>query len=406
MTYQQTLNWLFEQVPNYQLQGGQAYKPGLHNIKELLKRTGNPEKGLRFVHIAGTNGKGSVSHMLASIFISCGYKTGLFTSPHLKDFRERIKIDGKPVSEDFVVQFCSQNRNDWEEIKPSFFEITTVMAFEAFSRNNCEICIIETGLGGRLDSTNVIVPELSVITNIGLDHVEFLGDTLEKIAYEKAGIIKPKIPVVIGEHNKETSPVFEEVAEKNGSEIIFAREVGDDFQTDLKASYQRKNVNVVVAAIETLRNQSFELPDARVRYGLQHIAEITHFQGRFQQIGSEPDIILDAAHNEHGVRVLMKEIASRSYRKLFLIYGAASDKDIRSIFQLFPREAQFLLTEFNSKRSARMEQLELIGRELSLEFLCFKDSKQALERALGVAGPQDLIVIFGSFYLIQEFLPE
>lgn len=209
MTYQETVDWLFAQLPNYQLQGGSAYKPGLENITQLLKLTGNPEKGLRFFHVAGTNGKGSVSNMLASILQEHGFKTGLFTSPHLTDFRERIRINGALISENFVVDFVARYKDHWQEINPSFFEITTAMAFAAFKQNECDICVIETGLGGRLDSTNVIEPEISIITNIGLDHTAFLGDTLEEIAFEKAGIIKKNTPVVIGEWNEKTLPVFE-----------------------------------------------------------------------------------------------------------------------------------------------------------------------------------------------------
>jgi dihydrofolate synthase / folylpolyglutamate synthase len=404
MTYAETTDWLFSQLPNYQLQGGSAYKPGLDNTRAVLEQAGNPEKNLRFIHIAGTNGKGSVSHMLASVFMANGYKTGLFTSPHLHDFRERIKINGRMISEDFVIRFVEKYKGEWAAINPSFFEITTAMAFAAFEENKCDICIIEAGLGGRLDSTNVITPYVSIITTIGFDHTSFLGDTLEKIAYEKAGIIKEKVPVVIGETTSETKPVFEKVAAEKKSPIHFAPAPAW-IETDLAGSFQQKNVATVMTAIRVLQEIGFTLDHEKIAEGLRNVSVTTSFTGRFQKVHESPSVIVDAAHNVDGVKVLFAEILQLSYEKLHLVYGAANDKDIEEIAKLFPKDAMYYFSEFDSKRTVKTEDFEELAKRHGLEAGFFSHSGDAIAAAYENAGEKDLIVVFGSFYLIQEVLP-
>jgi dihydrofolate synthase/folylpolyglutamate synthase len=363
MTYKETVDWLFAQLPNYQLQGGSAYKPGLENITQLLKLTGNPEKGLRFFHVAGTNGKGSVSNMLASILQEHGFKTGLFTSPHLTDFRERIRINGALISENFVVDFVARYKDHWQEINPSFFEITTAMAFAAFKQNECDICVIETGLGGRLDSTNVIEPEISIITNIGLDHTAFLGDTLEEIAFEKAGIIKKNTPVVIGEWNEKTLPVFEKAATEKNAELVLAKKV-NGYQTDLGGTFQQINISTVITATEILNKSGWSFKPEKVKLGLMQVQKNTGFKGRFQILQHNPTVLIDAAHNEAGVKVLFAEINRLQFEKLHLIYGAANDKDLQTIFKLFPKKAHYYFSEFDSKRTTKVDEFQKLAMAL------------------------------------------
>jgi len=403
MNYNETVDWLFNQLPNYQLQGSTAYKPGLQTITSLLKQIGNPEKNLRFIHVAGTNGKGSVSHMLSSIFQEHGYKTGLFTSPHLHDFRERIKINGKLISENFVVDFVEKYKSGWQKLEPSFFEITTAMAFEAFKQNECQICIIETGLGGRLDSTNVIVPELSVITNIGLDHTAFLGNTLAKIAAEKAGIIKQNIPVIIGESNAETKPVFENTSKEKNAELIFASSI-TQIETDLAGTFQQKNAATVFAAIKKLQALGWSLSTDKILSGFKNVVSNTKFQGRFQTLSESPLVIVDGAHNVDGIKVLFHEISQLKFKKLHLIYGASNDKDLAEIFSLFPKDAEYYFSEFDSKRTTKLEEFEKIAQSKNLNADFYSYSGDAIAMAYESANEEDLICIFGSFYLIQEFL--
>ncbi|MBK7130575.1 MAG: bifunctional folylpolyglutamate synthase/dihydrofolate synthase [Crocinitomicaceae bacterium] len=405
MTYSETLTWLFSQLPNYQLQGQSAYKPGLENIKKLVELTGSEILQSRFFHVAGTNGKGSVCNMLASIMMEHGYKTGLFTSPHLHDFRERIRINGKMISEEFVTVFVEQNKQAWAEIKPSFFEITTVMALSAFKQAKCDICIMETGLGGRLDSTNIITPEISIITNIGLDHTQFLGDSTEQIAYEKAGIIKKNIPVVIGECTHETKPVFERAASLNDAPIYFAGLVSG-FVSDLKGNFQQKNIATVMKSIEVLRAKGWNFMPKKIRDGFQHVTKNTNFTGRFQKLQDNPAVIVDAAHNEDGVKTLFAEIMQVKFDKLHLIYGAANDKDVRNIFKLFPKDALYYFTEFDSKRSLLVDDFISLAKEFKLNADFYSSSADAVAAAYETAGENDLILVFGSFYLVQEILPK
>lgn len=403
MNYKETVDWLFAQLPNYQLQGGSAYKPGLENISRLLKLTGNPEKGLRFFHVAGTNGKGSVSNMLASILQTHGFKTGLFTSPHLHDFRERIRINGELISETFVVDFVERYKDDWASINPSFFEITTAMAFEAFRENGCEICVIETGLGGRLDSTNIIQPEISIITNIGLDHTAFLGNTLEEIAFEKAGIIKENTPVVIGEWNEKTLPVFKKTASEKNADLFLATKA-NGYQTDLYGFFQQKNLSTVISALDVLNKRGWKFEDEKIRSGLNNVQKNTGFKGRFQKLQDNPTVIVDAAHNEDGIKIFFSEIVQMSFDKLHLIYGASNDKDLRSILKLFPTDVSYYFSEFDSKRTVKVEEFMRLSEEFKLKADFFNESSDAIAAAYESANENDLIAVFGSFYLIQELI--
>ena len=403
MTYAETVNWLFLQLPNFEKQGATGYKPGLTTTLELLKLTGNPEKGLRFLHVAGTNGKGSVCNMLASVMIANKYKTGLFTSPHLHDFRERIRIDGQLISEEFVVDFVAKYKIAWEKLNPTFFEITTVMAIKAFADNGCDVCILETGMGGRLDSTNVVLPELSIITNIGLDHTTFLGDTLEKIAREKAGIIKENIPVVIGEMRNETRPVFESTAQEKSAVLIPAN-LAHSFKTDLAGKFQVKNIATVVAALEQLKKMGWTLEDDFIQHGLSTVKSTTNFSGRFQKIADEPITIVDAGHNADGIKMFLSEIETYDYSYLHLVYGAANDKDLRTIFNLFPKTATYYFAEFDSKRTTKLSVFRSLAEEFELNANYFSSPQEALFFAKKNATSADLIGVVGSFYLIEKIL--
>lgn len=404
MNYKETVDWLFAQLPNYQAQGASAYKPGLENIKALAKMTGNPEKDLRFFHVAGTNGKGSVSNMLASIMQENGYKTGLFTSPHLHDFRERIRINGEMISENFVVDFVARFKDQWQNLNPSFFEITTIMAFVAFKEQNCDVCVIETGLGGRLDSTNIVLPEISIITNIGLDHTAFLGDTLEKIAFEKAGIIKENTPVVLGSWNEKTLPVFKQIALEKNSELVLSKS-GEKIETDLQGSFQQKNAATVIAAIETLQKNGWNFSEEKIKKGFLNVSANTGFKARFQKLQDHPTVLVDAAHNEDGVKTLFSEINQLKFEKLHLVYGAANDKDLKSIFKFFPKDAAYYFTEFDSKRSVQTEEFIELAHQYNLNADFFSYSADAIAAAYESAGVNDLILVFGSFYLVQEIIP-
>ena len=342
MTYQDTLKWMFSQLPMYQRQGKSAFKNDLSNTLKLSHHLGNPEQNFKSVHVAGTNGKGSTSHMLASILQEAGYKVGLYTSPHLKDFRERIKINGKPVSKQFVTGFIKRNRTFFENHSLSFFEMTVGMAFEYFSKEKIDIAVIEVGLGGRLDSTNIITPEVSVITNIGLDHTQFLGNTLEAIAYEKAGIIKPNIPVVIGETQMETKAVFKDVAKKNNSKITFAdKEFIEIPKSDLKGSYQSKNIKTVLQTIKELQRIGYVVSQEQIEKGLLHVVKNTGLMGRWQQIHSNPKVICDTGHNREGLKYVMDQISKEHFDKLHIVFGVVNDKDLNSIIDLLPKKATY-----------------------------------------------------------------
>ena len=401
MSYTEVVNWLFRQVPNYQHQGGVAYKPGLSRVIDLLDLLDNPHKKIKTIHIAGTNGKGSVSHILAAIFQMHGYKTGLFTSPHITDFRERIKINGQMIDQNFVVDFIQNIRSNFESINPSFFEITTAMAFTAFENQKCDIAIIETGLGGRLDSTNVLLPELAIITNIGIDHTSFLGNTLTEIASEKAGIIKPSIPVVIGDADKKLYPLFENAAKNHNAEIVFSQNIQQPiYKTDLLGQFQQRNIHTVMQAVKLLQN-TWKLDSERIKRALLKIIPLANFKGRMQKIGESPTILLDAAHNVNGIINLFQEIKQLNNTKLHIIFGASNDKDWKEMVRVMPKDAAYYFTEFNSPRSVTQKQFKNEFQS-KLNFKTFTNVETALNQAKETAVATDTLLICGSFYLMEK----
>lgn len=405
MNYNEVLNWLFSQVPNYQKVGGSAYKPGLDKITNLLEKIGNPHHKLKTIHVAGTNGKGSTSHILASIFQENGYKVGLFTSPHIKDFRERIKINGELITEKTVVSFVEKYHAQFNALNASFFEITTALAFYAFEQNNCEISIIETGLGGRLDSTNVINPEIAVITNIGKDHTAFLGDTIEEIAFEKAGIIKQGKPVIIGETDPKSAPVFIQKAKLENTSIQFADQ-GEliNYKTDLFGNFQQYNIRTALLAVSELRKVGWKLADEKIESALENVKGNTNFQGRLQLINTEPRIFVDAAHNLAGIKNLIAEVNSLNFDTLRIVYGASNDKDVKGIFKIFPKNAKYYFSEFKSARSTKIESYKKLGNDNGLNFKCFEHPLVALNSAKLEASENDLILVCGSFYLFEKII--
>lgn len=404
MNYQETTNWMFNQLPMYQLQGASAYKEDLTNIKLLAAHLGNPQNGLKCIHVAGTNGKGSTSHMLSSVLQEAGYKVGLYTSPHLKDFRERIKINGKEISEEFVIEFIAKHKSFFEANDMSFFEMSVGLAFDYFAAEKVDIAIIEVGLGGRLDATNIITPLVSVITNIGLDHTQFLGNTLEAIAGEKAGIIKPNIPVVIGEYNDETKPVFLSKAEENNAPISFASDLIDQiYLSDLIGDYQFHNKKTVQQTISILNSQTdFKISVEQLKEGLLNVVKNTGLQGRWQQLGESPKIICDTAHNKHGLSVVMNQLKNEKYEKLHIVLGVVNDKDLDSILPLFPKDAQYYFCNPDSSRALPAETLKNAAEKFSLIGEKYDSVEIAFAEAKKNASENDFIYVGGSTFVVAE----
>ncbi|HCC95374.1 MAG TPA: tetrahydrofolate synthase [Flavobacteriaceae bacterium] len=404
-TYQETIDWLFTNLPMFQRVGASAMKADLTNITALCEYLGNPQTKFKTVHIAGTNGKGSTSHMLASIFQEAGYKTGLTTSPHLKDFRERIRVNGVMADEEFVIDFVNKHEQKIIDQKASFFEIAIAMAFEYFAQQKVDIAIIETGLGGRLDSTNIILPELSVITNIGLDHTQFLGDTLDKIAFEKAGIIKPNTAVVIGETTAETKPVFEQVAKDRNAEIIFAEEKHfQDLPSDLKGSYQIKNKRTVLTAIEQLQKQGWTISPENITNGLLNVVKNTNLRGRWDILGQHPLIVADTAHNPHGLAEVSKQINEQAYNQLHLVLGFVNDKDVLSILNFFPKKATYYFCQPDVPRKYDIDDLyKIIPVDITDKHF-FDTVEKALIAAKSNATENDMIYVGGSTFIVAEVI--
>ena len=405
MTYQETLTYLFEQLPMYQRIGKAAYKDDLQNTIQLCKLLGNPERKFKSIHVAGTNGKGSTCHMLASILQEAGYKVGLYTSPHLKDFRERIKINGQMMPKEGVVNFVETYKTCFEAIHLSFFEWTVGLAFHYFETEKVDIAIIETGLGGRLDSTNVIYPELAIITNIGMDHMSFLGDTLSKIAKEKAGIVKKNIPVVIGETQKEIKEIFIEKATTLKAPISFAdQEAVIDYETDLKGYYQKKNVTTSLQAIHRLREQQWVILEENIINGLRNVVKNTGLIGRWQVLGSDPIIICDVGHNESGVKEIITQINSIAHQQAHIVFGMVNDKSIDKVLQLLPKNAVYYFCEANIPRSLDVNELYQLASTYQLEGIAYKSVKDAVKEAKKSAKRDDLIFIGGSTFVVAEAL--
>jgi dihydrofolate synthase/folylpolyglutamate synthase len=424
-TYPETLAFLFEQLPMFQRVGPMAFKKDLTNIRALCEALGQPHERLRAIHIAGTNGKGSTAHMLASVLQAAGLKVGLYTSPHYRDFRERIKINGELMPEEAVVDFVEQYETLFQTIKPSFFEITVAMAFDYFAKKEVDWAVVEVGMGGRLDSTNILMPELCVITNISYDHMQFLGETLPEIAGEKAGIIKPGVPVVISETQEETQEVFHKKAAEESAPIIFAdqqyeaRLVQSGFevshydiyrkgalhleQLELNAygEYQRKNLQAVLQAIESLHPKQL-VSETQLRAGLRELRASTRFIGRWQVLGKTPLILCDSAHNEAGISMAMQELDRLSYEKLHIVYGMVSDKDPEKVLRLLPREATYYFARPDIPRGLEAAKLAEVALRLSLKGLVYPSVNEALEAARNEAGAEDLIYVGGSIFVVAE----
>lgn len=406
MNYQDTINWLFKQLPMYQTQGASAYKKDLTNTISLAKHLRNPEKELKCIHVAGTNGKGSTSHLLASILQEAGYKVGLYTSPHLKDFRERIKINGDEISEAFICDFVAKNKAFFEENQLSFFEMTVGLAFEYFAKEKTDINIIEVGMGGRLDSTNIITPLVSVITNIGFDHTQFLGNSLESIAFEKAGIIKENIPVIIGEYTSETKIVFEKKAKETNSEIYFASDlIKETFPSVLLGDYQIHNKKSVQQTIKVLQNQNeFKIREENIKNGFLNVIKNTGLQGRWQQLQENPKAICDTAHNSHGLKIVLNQIQKENFEKLHIVLGVVNDKDLEEILPLFPKKATYYFCKPNIQRGLNAEILKQKASEFNLIGKVYNSVSNAYQAAIENSNRNDFIYIGGSTFVVAEVL--
>ena len=406
MNYNETVNWMFQQLPMYQTQGASAYRKDLTNTILLANHLKNPERNLKCIHVAGTNGKGSTSHMLASIFQEAGYQVGLYTSPHLKDFRERIKINGNEISEEFVTKFVHQHRTFFENNNLSFFEMSVGLAFEYFRAQQVDLAIIEVGMGGRLDSTNIINPIISVITNIGLDHVQFLGNTLELIANEKAGIIKSNVPVVIGEYTTETKTIFKSKALEHQSEIHFASDViKEDYPSVLLGNYQIYNKKTVLKTIRVLQSiGEFKINEEHIKSGFLHVIENTGLKGRWQQIQESPKVICDTAHNSDGLKIVLKQVLQQEYNHLHIVLGVVNDKELNTILPLFPINATYYFCKPNIPRGleATILQEKALANKLIGEV--YSSVSEAYMIAKKNANAEDFIFVCGSTFVVAEIL--
>ena len=426
MNYQSTIEYLFSRLPMFSRIGAAAFKKDLTNTITLCEHLGNPHQQFKSIHVAGTNGKGSVSHMLASILQIAGYKTGLYTSPHLKDFRERIKINGEMISEGFVIDFTAKIKPLIEEIEPSFFEITVAMAFDYFVQQKVDIAVIEVGLGGRFDSTNIITPELSIITNIGWDHMNILGDSLEKIAFEKAGIIKKNIPVVIGETLPVTRAVFEKIAKEQKATIFSATQnrnvVGWEWQKhelivevaepgktdhkkyhlDLPGIYQSKNLLTVLEACSVLKDLKYDIGENGIRNGLQKAKRVTGLHGRWEIIHEHPTIVLDVGHNDDGINQIVQQLELMTYHELHIIIGMVKDKEIDKVLSLLPHSAHYYFTRAQIPRALPVDILQSKANDQNLKGEAFADVNAAIKAARSKAHTDDLILVCGSVFLVGE----
>lgn len=406
MNYQEVINWMFKQLPMYQTQGASAYKKDLTNTLLLAKHLDHPEHDLKCIHVAGTNGKGSTSHLLASVLQEAGYKVGLYTSPHLKDYRERIKINGKEISEEFVCQFISSNKEFFEENQLSFFEMTVGLAFEYFKKQKTDINVIEVGMGGRLDSTNIINPLISVITNIGLDHTQFLGNTLEAIASEKAGIIKNDTPIVIGEYTSETKNVFLNKAKETNSKIFFASDlIKETFPSELLGDYQIHNRKTVIQTIKILQSlKKFKITEENIKNGFQKVIKNTGLLGRWQQLNETPKVICDTAHNSHGLKIVLNQIQNEKFEELHIVLGVVNDKDLNEILPLFPKNAKYYFCKPNIPRGLDADILQKKASDLQLNGKVYNSVSNAYHEALKSSTEKDFIYIGGSTFVVAEVL--
>jgi dihydrofolate synthase/folylpolyglutamate synthase len=404
MTYQETTAWLFSQLPMFQMQGASAYKKDLTNTLLLVEHLQHPESKFKSIHVAGTNGKGSTSSMIASILQEAGYKVGLYTSPHLKDFRERIRINGEMISEDFVVDFVAQSKTFFEANQLSFFEMTVGLAFDYFAKEQVDVAVIEVGMGGRLDSTNVITPLVSVITNIGFDHTQFLGDTLPKIAAEKAGIIKSNVPVVIGEYSEETKPIFIAKAKLENAPIYFAQDnLEVAYECALLGDYQVHNKKTVLQAIKLLQSQ-FKIEENHIKLGLKNVIQNTGLLGRWQILKQKPFTVCDTAHNSHGLKIVLNQIQKHQFETLHIVLGVVNDKDLDSILPLFPKSAKYYFCKPNVPRGLEAEILKQKASHFSLFGEVFNSVSEAYGEAVNSAKDSDFIYIGGSTFVVAEIV--
>lgn len=423
MNYQETIEYLFNSTPVFEKVGAKAYKPGLQTTETLDEHFGHPHRQFKSIHVAGTNGKGSCSHTLAAILQSEGYKVGLFTSPHLVDFRERIRVNGECISEQYIIDFVEKERRFFEPLHPSFFELTTALAFKYFAEQKVDIAIIEVGLGGRLDCTNIITPILSIITNISKDHTQFLGNTLADIAGEKAGIIKPGVPVIIGEDLPETRPVFQQKALKENSPIIFAQDENQqevqkaehingkmEYTTrtwgkltgELCGDYQAKNMNTILNAVKYLtlvKNKG-----TSIKYGISHVTELTGLMGRWQKIQDKPLVICDTGHNVGGWQYLAPQIKAQACRQLRIVFGMVDDKDVTTVMKMLPKDAIYYWTQATTKRAIKVEKIAELGTSLGLNGNVYPSVNKAFKAAQADAAEDDFIFVGGSSYIVADFL--
>ena len=402
MKYQQTIDWLVSHLPMFQNNGKKALKNKLDNILFFTEHLGFPHKNFPSIHIAGTNGKGSSSHAIASVLQEAGYKVGLYTSPHLRDFRERIKINGKEIPEQNVIEFVEKHLPFIEKNDFSFFELTVAMAFDYFSTEKVDIAVIEVGLGGRLDSTNIILPEVCLITNIGKDHTDILGNTLAEIAYQKAGIIKEKTPVVISEYHPETADVFKEIAKEKNANIYFAYQKNIPYKTDLKGIYQEKNLKGIVQTLEILQEKSWKISNKNIEEGLLNIVKNTGLKGRWQTLSESPKIVCDTGHNHHGISIVIQQIAQQKYKKLHIVLGFVKEKDIDNILPLFPKNAIYYFCSPNIPRGLDANILKEKASLFDLQGNCYSSVNEALNYAKKQATTEDMIFIGGSTFVVAE----
>ena len=423
MNYQETIEYLFNSTPVFEKVGAKAYKPGLQTTETLDKHFGHPHRQFKSIHVAGTNGKGSCSHTLAAILQSEGYKVGLFTSPHLVDFRERIRVNGECISEQYIIDFVEKERRFFEPLHPSFFELTTALAFKYFAEQKVDIAIIEVGLGGRLDCTNIITPILSIITNISKDHTQFLGNTLADIAGEKAGVIKPGVPVIIGEDLPETRPVFQQKAQKENSPIIFAQDENQqevqkaehingkmEYTTrtwgkltgELCGDYQAKNMNTILNAVKYLT--LIKNKGTSIKYGISHVTELTGLMGRWQKIQDKPLVICDTGHNVGGWQYLAPQIKAQACRQLRIVFGMVDDKDVTTVMKMLPKDAIYYWTQATTKRAIKVEKIAELGTSLGLNGNVYPSVNKAFKAAQADAAEDDFIFVGGSSYIVADFL--
>lgn len=435
MTYQEATEYLFEKTANFEKHGASGYKVGLGNILKLDEHFGHPHKHFRSIHVGGTNGKGSVSHTIASMLQVCGYKVGLYTSPHIVDFSERIRINGKPISKDYVIKFVENEQKYLDSIGPSFFEIATAMAFKYFKEQDIDIAVIEVGLGGRLDSTNIITPILSVITNVSLEHTQLLGNTVEQIAKEKAGIMKHGVPCVIGEASPELHEVFDAAAQECGCPVVYAEEpcllekaellpdasgfqysttYGVEFKGELQGSYQEKNTNTILHAFRQLMKMGYlcesKLPEniksiqEEINRAFLNVSRLTGLMGRWQVVKNNPTVVCDTGHNVGAWQYLSKQLAQQQCRELRIVMGILEDKDIYAIMSLLPKNAHYYWTKGNSKRAFPETSLKVFGEQFGLHGDCYSNVEKAYQAACNASSSDDFIFIGGSTYVVADFL--